>query len=626
MNSPARWILRGTLAVLLLLLIGELPSWSVIASLLFLLLGFFSLKVPRFRIPRFVVSTAAVLSGLVVYWQFRTLIGRESSATLLALLASLKALESTERSDERTGALIGLFLVAVVFLFYFDLWVCLLAGLAALLLLWQFFGGTQDPRWNRRTFRTILQLSLLSLPSTIILFLVVPRLQHEGGLWNAGPVSSRTGFKEEVDPSSAVSVEDDATPVFRAVWSPMSPPGPIYWRGGVLQDVTGFIWRAGRELPEPPEMPATESPLHVSWLLEPQKGPWTFAPEGTQTLNANGTRIFRRESQGSWVFGTIPQRRVQLEASVSRRRDRPARLSGEQRERLLKRPPVSTVVREWLQQAVSPTADTSELKVRAILSAWRQQGFVYSRQPGRITGLEGFLKIKKGLCEHYSSALALLLRELGIPARVVVGYLGGVANPFGGFLQINESDAHAWVEYLDEENRWQTADGTSAVRPEDPLADRFRSGSLDLEKASLWEKIRWSADNLNYQWILFFMRFDLEAQKDLVSQLSRRNTLPVVLAPILLMLMTAAIWAYRQRGRWQDGVDSLAVQNYRALLKSAQEQALALPPQAGPEELRQALEKNPGENWEQQRQIIQDYVEERFANSSRVPAAKNQGT
>lgn len=53
---------------------------------------------------------------------------------------------------------------------------------------------------------------------------------------------------------------------------------------------------------------------------------------------------------------------------------------------------------------------------------------------------------RAGYCEHFASAMAVMARSVGIPARVVTGYAGGSYNPFTGLWEIRENDAHAWVE------------------------------------------------------------------------------------------------------------------------------------------------------------------------------------
>lgn len=57
-----------------------------------------------------------------------------------------------------------------------------------------------------------------------------------------------------------------------------------------------------------------------------------------------------------------------------------------------------------------------------------------------------FANFRKGHCEYFASALALMLRSQGIPSRMVVGYRGGDINGFGGHLDVEAKHAHAWVE------------------------------------------------------------------------------------------------------------------------------------------------------------------------------------
>jgi hypothetical protein len=82
--------------------------------------------------------------------------------------------------------------------------------------------------------------------------------------------------------------------------------------------------------------------------------------------------------------------------------------------------------------------------------------------------IESFLfRYKSGQCEYFASAMVLMLRAQGIPARLATGFLGGEYNPFEGYLILRDSNAHAWVEaYLDERQGWQVFDPTPpAGRP-----------------------------------------------------------------------------------------------------------------------------------------------------------------
>ncbi len=111
-----------------------------------------------------------------------------------------------------------------------------------------------------------------------------------------------------------------------------------------------------------------------------------------------------------------------------------------------------------------------EEKVKRIEKWWKRD-FTYSLEPGAILGghpLDHFLfRSKKGFCEHYAAALSSLLRLDGIKTRVVVGFYGGVWNPFIHRLTFEEADAHAWVEALNPlTHHWKVLDPTFWVYPD----------------------------------------------------------------------------------------------------------------------------------------------------------------
>jgi transglutaminase-like putative cysteine protease len=84
------------------------------------------------------------------------------------------------------------------------------------------------------------------------------------------------------------------------------------------------------------------------------------------------------------------------------------------------------------------------------LEAWFRStgGFTYSEQPETAPGLPplvGFvMDTKTGYCQHFAGAMAVMLRLLGIPARVAAGFLPGSYH--GDFWQVTDHDAHTWVE------------------------------------------------------------------------------------------------------------------------------------------------------------------------------------
>jgi transglutaminase-like putative cysteine protease len=123
-----------------------------------------------------------------------------------------------------------------------------------------------------------------------------------------------------------------------------------------------------------------------------------------------------------------------------------------------------------LAQRWTSGASSDRERAERIRQALAEGELTYSldmRDPGARTPLSAFLFVHRtGHCEYFASAMAVMLRAVGIPSRSVTGFLGGEWNPFGGYYAIRSSDAHAWVEaYLPGEG-WVTFDPTPASRNE----------------------------------------------------------------------------------------------------------------------------------------------------------------
>jgi hypothetical protein len=89
-------------------------------------------------------------------------------------------------------------------------------------------------------------------------------------------------------------------------------------------------------------------------------------------------------------------------------------------------------------------------------------GFTYSEQPGSVPGLPplvGFVvDTQSGYCQHFAGAMALMLRLLGIPARVAAGFVPGHYND--GTWTVTDHDAHTWVEVWFPRYGWLPFDPT----------------------------------------------------------------------------------------------------------------------------------------------------------------------
>jgi len=105
---------------------------------------------------------------------------------------------------------------------------------------------------------------------------------------------------------------------------------------------------------------------------------------------------------------------------------------------------------------------------------------------------------RSGHCEYFSTAMAVMLRTLGIPARSANGFLGGEYNDFGDYYMIRESDAHSWVEVFFPEYGWITFDPTPP--------DTGESGRGLLATLDLWY------DTMRLRWFKWVVEFDLDTQ------------------------------------------------------------------------------------------------------------------
>ncbi len=134
--------------------------------------------------------------------------------------------------------------------------------------------------------------------------------------------------------------------------------------------------------------------------------------------------------------------------------------------------------------------------------------------PPGVEPTEWFLtETDRGHCEHYASALAALCRSVGIPARVMTGYLAVEYNRSTHAYVVRESNAHAWVEAQGEPGVWKTYDAT----PPSELT------SLHGPAPGLLARAGRLLDTLNYAWVNSIVSFDRGSRSELLSLDSPRT-------------------------------------------------------------------------------------------------------
>lgn len=141
--------------------------------------------------------------------------------------------------------------------------------------------------------------------------------------------------------------------------------------------------------------------------------------------------------------------------------------SGQTRERVLEAErEVPSELRGLLdsvrrEAGIEPGAGTDSVTAR--IDRWFAGSFRYSllvSDPDGEDPLRVFLAERRGFCEHFASAAALIARGAGIPARVATGY--AYPSPLAGGWVARRANAHAWVEVHDPVAGWRTWDPTPA--------------------------------------------------------------------------------------------------------------------------------------------------------------------
>ncbi len=165
----------------------------------------------------------------------------------------------------------------------------------------------------------------------------------------------------------------------------------------------------------------------------------------------------------------------------------------------------------WEAQA-EESAQRRIARARALERYLSSDLFSYTlRPPARdpaVDPIEDFVMTNRsGHCEYFASALTLMLRSQGIPARMIVGFKGAEWNQYGSFYQVRQKHAHSWVEaYIesveaDEPGTWYTLDPT-------PMASDDESGMS-------WSYVRQMFDYVESLWSGYVLGMNTTMQDEM---------------------------------------------------------------------------------------------------------------
>ena len=466
-------LLMGACFMVLLPHLPHLPLWSSIACLALLgwraWITFTGKRLP----PRWLLLPLSIAVAVGVYATYRTFFGRDPGVMMLALLLTLKLLEMHAKRDVFVVVFLGFFLMLTSFFHSQSIGAAALMIAAVTLMLsaqlsFQYTGAA--PPIKKRLW-TSLRIVGLALPLTAVLFLLFPRL--EGPLWRlpGDAHAGRTGLSNTMSPGNIANLALSDAIAFRVKFEDQPPAkSSLYWRGPVLGHYDGRTWT---ELPPSisdahATLRHTGTPVRYQVTLEPHGQRWLFALEMPQRLPAIPANPARFTSDGRLVASRPVQQRLRYDMVSSL-------------DYILQTDTRAAAFSHWLQlpagynpATLAFAADIGSRhrdpaqRVDAVLRHFREQPFSYTLEPpllGRHAVDDFLFSTRAGFCEHYSSAFVVLMRAMGIPARVVTGYQGGEINKVDDFLVVRQSDAHAWAEVWLEQRGWVRVDPTAAVAP-----------------------------------------------------------------------------------------------------------------------------------------------------------------
>ena len=464
-------------ACLLVLLPHLLHVSAAITSAVLVLLGwrgwivFSGHRLP----PRWLLLPVAAAAMGCIWLTYRTFFGRDAGVGMLTFLLVLKLLEMHAKRDMFVVLYLSFFLMLTSFFYSQTIGTALLmmAALVALLTAHTAFqyAGVLPPLKKR--LRLTLTIVGLAVPLMLVLFFLFPRIA--GPLWGlpGDAISGRSGLSDSMSPGtiSDLALSDDIA--FRAKFiGPVPPQRQLYWRAAVLGHFDGRTWTQNSTRPLPPksiQVAAGSAPIRYQVTMEPTGRRWLYALDiPVDVPSVVGQRVFRTNTFE--VLSALPVNE-RLRYDVASWTDFRLQSVGSPDDitEALQRPiGFNPATAELAQKLLQQSTDSTEL-IRLVLTYFRREPFRYTLEPPLLNrnGIDDFLlTTRAGFCEHYAAAFVVLMRDLGIPARVVTGYQGGELNPVDGYLEVRQSDAHAWAEVWLEQRGWVRVDPTAAVAPE----------------------------------------------------------------------------------------------------------------------------------------------------------------
>ncbi len=515
---------------------GDIPNNIIILTIGSLILSFLlSGKKIRSTFKILLLVIGMVLLRI----HFKILLVTECGVSFVLILSTLKFWELDEERDHFNMFLILSLSECCIFLLN-PTFIIFSLGLLKMLFFFYYILKMRDYDISLLSPKRLLILITPSIILSLILFYTFPRFTQ--GFINTndmqfivGGGNSRVNFKE-LGPLSISS--ENAFRVYGLENSNL-PFKILYWKTAVLWHFSNQEWTASNNnlKQEIPILTNAKLKYNVEILLNLKDlMPVLDGASSVMTSNLN----FNSYSDGSYKLKTITRDnlvysvvgnygdRLQTNSEFMMRKS--LRLNSSRK---------NEIKEEYFGLASNSQNDEERLK--ELIKIFKNRIFEYSTSPPKYDSVEDFLLTgKSGYCSHFSAGFTYLARAYDLPARMVVGYLGGQFNPYDNSVLVKELDAHAWVEIFIKSKGWVKVDPTSLVAPSRLTlsAEEFNNSlnpfisifnfkiKRDFFNSAFIDDLTLRLDSLNSKFNTNILNFDREKQIAVLKKLTPGN-LPV---------------------------------------------------------------------------------------------------
>lgn len=561
-------------ALNLLTLAMELSSWFISLGALCLLWQLAIHKKLVARPSRVIKLFVSVIGCLLLIISAQALGGLLGMIHLLCLAYLLKPFEINQRKDFYQLVVLGLFILATSFIFAQSIYfTCIVFLLIVLNFSWLLSYFSVKKR-SYDQYKTSFKLLLQSLPLAIILFVFFPKISP---FWHVPSANSaKTGLSDSVTIGDISNLALSNELAFRVEFNGQAPNySQMYWRTLVLDRFDGKTWRRNKKSKQDIVKPA-----QLNKQLDLTK---------TQMSNRFSYQVIAEPSYQRWLFGLdvmrldeVKQNKIvyqlkdhtlisrekiaqPMSYSVTSFLDSPLNLflnDKVKQNNLSIDKQANPKLMKLAAQLKRESSDNSEI-INQVLSTFRKQNYRYTLSPPALVNNsldEFYFDTQSGFCEHYASSFTFLMRAAGIPARMVLGYLGGEFNTSGNYYSILQRDAHAWSEVWLQGKGWVRIDPTAAVDPsrvEQGFSEQLLSEKNALSSnfqlshylSGVWlSQILLQFEALDYQWTKLVISFSQEKQNKLLTKWFGKDFdyKSAVIIAASMVFMGIVIWLYHR--------------------------------------------------------------------------------